>query len=115
MVKIKDVKQELRHREWAEQIQECQNSGMTVKEWCRRKEISPNTYYTRLRKIREEMLARQPELQSIVPVSISAEIANEERNIPEKIIIRKDGIEIEIPQDSGEHTILALLKGIRQC
>ena len=34
MASIKEIKQELRHREWSEKIQECQNSGMTVKEWC---------------------------------------------------------------------------------
>ena len=34
MAMIKEIKMELRHREWAEQIQECQNSGQTVKEWC---------------------------------------------------------------------------------
>lgn len=28
MSTIKEVKTELRHREWAEQIQECQSSGM---------------------------------------------------------------------------------------
>lgn len=29
MPTIREVKTELRHREWAEQIQECQSSGMT--------------------------------------------------------------------------------------
>lgn len=47
---------EIRHREWAEQIQECQNSGQTVKEWCISSGISLITYYNRLRAVREEML-----------------------------------------------------------
>ena len=33
MPTIREVKTELRHREWAEQIQECQSSGMTVTAW----------------------------------------------------------------------------------
>ena len=37
MPTIREVKTELRHREWAEQIQECQSSGMTVTAWCKEK------------------------------------------------------------------------------
>jgi len=40
MPTIREVKTELRHREWAEQIQECQSSGMTVTAWCKEKGIS---------------------------------------------------------------------------
>lgn len=48
MATIREVKRELRHREWAEEIAECQSSGMKIKEWCRMKGISCNTYYRRL-------------------------------------------------------------------
>ena len=34
MASIIEIKQELRHQEWSEKIQECQYNGMTVKEWC---------------------------------------------------------------------------------
>ena len=44
MPTIRKVKTELRHREWAEQIQECQSSGMTVTAWCKEKGISQHTY-----------------------------------------------------------------------
>lgn len=47
MASIKEIKQEPRHREWSEKIQECQNSGMTVKEWCESSGIKLSTYYTR--------------------------------------------------------------------
>ena len=40
MPTIREVKTELRHREWAEQIQEFQSSGMTVTAWCKEKGIS---------------------------------------------------------------------------
>ena len=48
MASIKEIKQELRYREWSEKIQECQNSGMTVKEWCESSGIKLSTYYSRL-------------------------------------------------------------------
>ena len=127
MATIKEVKTELRHREWAEQIQECQNSGQTVKEWCSKNGISPSTYYNRLRAVREEMLSRQPKLHEIVPVSVSTELADnnavlsekssfsDKLKSTEKIIIRKNSIEIEIPCDADEHIITAMLRGLKEC
>lgn len=56
MPTIKEVKMKLRHREWAEQIAECQNSGMSVREWCQSKGLSYNTYYRRLRAVRLDLL-----------------------------------------------------------
>ena len=84
MATIKEIKSELRHREWAEQIQECQSSGQTVKEWCKGIGISPSTYYNRLRAVREEMLSRQPKLHEIVPVSVSTELAENNAVLSEK-------------------------------
>jgi len=129
MGKIREVKKALRHKEWAEQIQECQSSGMHVQEWCRLKGISPNTYYQRLRVIREEVLEHaEMQEQKIVPVCVSeaitrnplTEVTDKSRsNAPvsasEKIIIRKDGMEIEIPQETSEKMILMLMKGLKQC
>lgn len=127
MATIKEIKTEVRHREWTEQIQECQSSGQTVKEWCSNAGISLSTYYNRLKAVREEMLSRQPKLHEIVPVSVSPELtenrtalsdktvtANKLKSI-EKIIIRKNGIEIEIPCDADEHTITAMLRGLKEC
>ena len=126
MATIKEIKSELRHREWAEQIQECQSSGQTVKEWCKGIGISPS-YYNRLRAVREEMLSRQPKLHEIVPVSVSTELAennavlsekssfSDKPKSTEKIIIRKNSIEIEIPCDADEHIITAMLRGLKEC
>ena len=108
MVTIKEIKSELRHRKRAEQIQECQSSGQTVKEWCKGIGISPSTYYNRLRAVREEMLSRQPKLQEIVPVSVSMELTetnavlsekssfSDKPKSTEKIIIRKNGTAVKI-------------------
>ena len=127
MAMIKEIKMELRHREWAEQIQECQNSGMTVKEWCESSGIKLSTYYSRLKAVREETLSRQPKLHEIVPVSVSTELTGNRAVLPEKssfsdkpkstekIIIRKNGVEIELPCNTSENTISAMLRGLKEC
>lgn len=38
---ITEVKQEIRRRDWAEQIEAQQASGMTVQKWCSENGINP--------------------------------------------------------------------------
>ena len=35
--------------------------------------------------------------------------------VPQKIIIRKDGIEVEMPPDISEELLLTLLRGLKEC
>ena len=114
---------ELHRQEWAEDITECQNSGMKITDWCRMKGISTNTYYRRLRAVRNALLEKSE--QAIVPLSIAAESMELETNPivtplspvqkQDKVIIHKDGMEIELPQDTPEQMLLTLLRGLREC
>lgn len=127
MNKIEEVKQEVQHREWAEQVKECQGSGLPVKEWCKQNGVNVYTYYRRLRKLREEVLeTKGTAAPQIVPISISNEISGtalidqtpKSTPVPiadSKVIMRKDGIEIDIPQNISENTLLVLLRGLKQC
>ena len=123
MATIREVKMELHRQEWAEDITECQNSGMKITDWCRMKGISTNTYYRRLRAVRNALLEKSE--QAIVPLSIASESTELETNPmltprttvqkQNTVIIRKDGIEIELPQDTPEQMLLTLLRGVREC
>lgn len=131
MPTIREVKTELRHREWAEQIQECQSSGMTVTAWCKEKGISQHTYYSRLNVVRKELLKRaELPLQQIVPLSVSQSVtcttatmktqciasgAEPGKSEPQKVIVRKDGFEVEMPPDISEELLLTLLRGLKEC
>ena len=113
------------YKRWAEEIAECQNSGTKISEWCQIKGISCNTYYRRLRIVRNEFLERsESPLREIIPLSIATTPTTKEVPIAaeksldhksEKIFIRKNGMEIELPQSTEEHTLLALLRGLQQC
>ena len=134
MPTIREVKTELHHREWVEQIQECQSSGMTVTAWCKEKGLSQHTYYSRLNVVRKELLKRaELPLQQIVPLSVSqsvtcatatvqtqciaggAEPEKAEPAVPQNMIVRKDGIEVEMPADISEGLLLTLLRGLKEC
>jgi len=43
-------------REWAQQIEECANSGKTVSDWCEDNGVGYKNYFYRKRRVREELL-----------------------------------------------------------
>ena len=123
MATIGEVKKELRYREWAEEIAECQSSGMAVRDWCRMKGLSSNTYYRRLRVLRTSLLSQtEQSMQPIVPISAAMSLQTSDPKrikaasaVDEKVLIRKSGIEVELPQNISEHILLTLLRGLREC
>ena len=124
MASISEVKTNLRHREWEEQIQECQNSGMKVRDWCKTNGLNETTYYRRLRIIREEYLqSGGNSAHQIVSVGVSNEIAGAISNqtssakpdSQDKVVMRKGGIEIELPQSISQSTLPAVLRGLGKC
>ena len=96
---ISEVKQELRLREWSEQIERQQSSGLSVEQWCDENGINPKTYYYRLRKVREKCVAEQP---SIVPITMLDESG--------KIRIEKNGMSITLPCGVAPETLIALVR-----
>lgn len=60
MDEIAIVKKQVQKSEWAERIQWCIESGLTVSEWCRENGINLKTYYYHLRKLRKEICEQIP-------------------------------------------------------
>ncbi len=95
---ITRVKQEVRLREWAEQIKAQQESGMTVTAFCAENGINLKTYYYRLRKVREQCMESEP---AIVPIAILKR--------SQDIRIEKNGLQISLPSDVPAETLIALV------
>ena len=124
MLAAKDEKRELLHRQWEEQIAECESSNMPVKEWCDVNGVNLNTFYGRVSALKKERLKQNgQQKQEIVPLSVIQEnntVVSETDNVPkvrpkENIVIRKNGIEIILPPDASENMIYSLLRGLKQC
>ncbi len=95
---ITRVKQEVRLREWAEQIKAQQESGMTVTAFCAENGINLKTYYYRLRKVEEQCMESEP---AIVPIAIPKR--------SQDIRIEKNGLQISLPFDVPAETLIALV------
>jgi hypothetical protein len=46
----------IRLRIWAQQVHECQQSGLSIRKWCETNGVEPKTYYYRRKRVREELL-----------------------------------------------------------
>ncbi|MCM1330501.1 MAG: IS66 family insertion sequence element accessory protein TnpB, partial [Ruminococcus sp.] len=82
----------------------CQESGLTVQEWCNRNNVNIKTYYYHLRKAREKIVEQIP-----VPIGTTAQISKEEPEI--KIQIGE--AVVKIPEGISEKTITAVLRVLK--
>ena len=55
-MKVQSLRRQMRLREWAEQVKECEQSGLPVGKWCEETGIPKKTYYNRRNRVREELL-----------------------------------------------------------
>ena len=99
--KIVAIKTEVREQSWETMIFECQQSGLSVKEWCNQNGINPRTYCSRLRKLREKVCSE------IVP--IEAPMAETISEI--KITFRE--IAISLPSNVSQETLTKILMALR--
>ena len=55
-MKVQTAKKMMQIQAWAAQINECRQSGLTVRQWCRDNGIGLKSFYYRQRRVREELL-----------------------------------------------------------
>lgn len=101
MNEIAIVKKGIMEKEWAEKIQCCRESGLTVSEWCRENNINLKTYYYHLRKIRKKLCE-----QIAVPV-----MTVEDTNPTVKLRIAD--VTAEITDSTSEQLITMIIRAIR--
>ena len=71
-MKVQEAKEQIKLHGWAMQIDACNKSGLTVKQWCAENGVAIKTYYYHIKRVREEILntveianaLKQPKLSS---------------------------------------------------
>ena len=102
---ITEIKTKVSLQEWQERILECQNSGMSVKAWCRENGISTGAYYFHLRKVRESVL----EEHQLVPLQ------NPEPKASNEIRIENGNITVTLPETVSPEQLTAVLSALKSC
>ena len=104
MADVLAVRDEYRAQNWAMVIQECGNSGLSNREFCRQRGISEKTYYYWLRKLRSQMA--EVAAPQLVPLEPSA--------LPEEqLCIQYRGAELRLPARVDMDAVAALLRSIQ--
>ena len=91
---------------WAERVQACRSSGLTVGAWCSENGIVPNTYYRWQKKVFNAMHAEEASFYEVRMLKSSSKAA---------VSIELNGISAKIHQGADEETILAVLRAMGSC
>ena len=73
MSEILKIRQQVRLNQWSAMVREREDSGMSVKAFCKQAGIATKTYYYRLRRIREAAI-RQTQLGAVQPTTSQPEL-----------------------------------------
>ena len=104
MADVLAVRDEYRAQNWAMVIQECSNSGLSNREFCRQRGISEKTYYYWLRKLRSQMAeAAVPQLVQLEPVPVQDDMLQ----------IQYRGAELKLPAGVDVDAVAALLRSLQ--
>ena len=104
MADILAVRDEYRAQTWAMLIQECNNSGLTKREFCQQRGISEKSYYYWLRKLRSQIAETAgPQLVQLDSASIAKDALQ----------IQYRGAELKLPAGVDIDAVAVLLRSIQ--
>ena len=106
MADVLAVRDEYRAQNWTMVIQECSNSGLSNREFCRQRGISEKTYYYWLRKLRTQMAeVAGPQLVQLEPAPALAQ--------DDVLQIQYRGAELKLPTGVDMDAVTALLRSLQ--
>lgn len=111
------VSQKAKLNQMAALIQECRNSGMSVRDWCKENNFSEPSYYYWLKKIRTHIIETSEvnqvsvisETSPFVPVELNSQPPKVDES---KIIIIKGDIHIELPDTINEELLINIARSL---
>ncbi|MBR1445176.1 MAG: hypothetical protein IJ583_16775 [Firmicutes bacterium] len=115
MNKIQETKRYINLKNWKEEIETQISSGLSVREWYLRNNVNQKSYYYHLRKVREASIEIKEQQEIIAVTEISKSILENKSSANSKVIIHKEGIEIEIFENTSAQMIQFILRGLKSC
>jgi hypothetical protein len=111
---------ELKHRgqlqNWAEAVRDCRSSGLSVKQWCKQREITTTTYY---RWEREVLALANTEKAKGVEAGVTfveLPAAQAQRKVSERAATFRYGdIYVDIYNEASPELLRSILEAVRSC
>ena len=111
MNEIQTVTKNVRLQQWSSIIQDCKASGLKVDDYCSEHNISRNSYYYWLRKIKEAAIEQSGNIFAEVNQSYQASFAADSDASPVSICIG-DAV-IHVNEGTSEHLLQSVIGAIR--
>lgn len=89
-------------------MQEREESGLSIKNFCKERGINPKTYYYRLKKLREAMV------NTSAPEIVQVDIPSKNTHGNPEIVIRIDNTTIEVSGNANPKTVRAAVSFHKQ-
>lgn len=115
MDEITLTKTRFRKEQWKQLILDCQNSGMTILDWCAQQGVTKHTYYYWLRRIREDASHALPAAQEENrPVCFKKlEVSTPVFGTEAAVIIRLPSATLEVREGTNRQTVEAVLLALK--
>ena len=98
------VRDEYRAQHWAMVIQECRNSGLSNREYCRQRRIAEKSFYYWQRKLRKQIVASAaPQLVQLESLAAP----------DEQFCIQYRGAELKLPAGVNMDAVAAILRSLQ--
>ena len=116
-MEVKELVKGTRHSVWAQQLQDQQDSGLSICEWCNQNGISENTFHYRMKIVRQEACNSLEKIANNItrqaePVFAKVNIEPKIENAVSGIEIHTNGINVHIAPDSNTEHVRMVLEAI---
>jgi hypothetical protein len=122
-MEAKTITREVRLREWAQMVSDCQCSNKDVKTWCAEHEIKPKTYWYRQHQVQKAALALHG-CSTITQSAVAQELSNNTVEFADigssvmysptaPVTVRINGMSVELQNSADSELIANTFRAIR--
>ena len=105
---LRAIKENTNLAEWMRQVEECRNSGLSIRAWCEQSGIAVSTYTYRQNKARKALKQQNPFVE--MPTEV---LGKSEPAIAATVHI--SGANAEIHNGADEATLTAIFRALKSC
>ena len=120
MSEIMEIRQQVRLNQWSAMVQEREDSGLSVKAFCKEAGIATKTYYYRLRRLREAAI-KKTQMGTLQPTTSQPELVQYTPPTgyicdptTQSIVIRTSSTTVEIPMNTNPEVVAAAVSFLKQ-
>ena len=109
------MKHEANLQRWAEAIQDCRSSGVSVKAWCETKGITTTTYYRWERAVLRKVEEMQQTATRVTFAELPASAQMQRTAVQQVATLRYKEVSVEIYPGMDAETMQILMTALRTC